>query len=125
MEEQIELTKEIGTAEPEKKETLEPKKVKIVSTSIRDTKKGKILNCECNHPDREDNINISSLAYLRDKKVITGGLWITLDKDEKIQKNSGLAIFMNRLEAKIPKELEGKDAETELDDKGWLCFRSY
>ena len=125
MQNQTELDKEIGTAEPEKKETLEPKKVKIVKVTIRDTKKGKILNCESKHPDKEENINISSLAYLRDKKVITGGLWMTLDKDENIQKNSGLAIFMSRLGVKCAKELEGKEAETELDDNKWLCFRAY
>ena len=45
METQTELDKEIGTIEPEKKEVLEPKKVKIVSVNLRDTKKGKILNC--------------------------------------------------------------------------------
>jgi len=123
--EQTELNKEIGTLEQEKKEVLNPVKVKIVKVSLRDTTKGKIVNCESKHPDKEENINISSLAYLRDKQVINGGLWYSLDKDENVQKNSALAVFMTKVGAKNLGELEGKEIETELDDKQWLCFRCY
>ena len=125
MEEQTELQKEIGTCEPEKKEVLTPKKVQIVKINLRDTKNGKVENCESKHPDREENINISSVAYLRDKQIVNGGLWFTLDKDENIQKGSALANFMSRLGAKSVKDLEGKEVETELDDKDWLCFKAY
>ena len=125
MEEQTELQKEIGTLEPEKKEVLKPEKVKIVKVNLRDTKKGKVVNCEAKHPDREENINISSIAYLRDKQIINGGLWFTLDKEGKIQKGSALANFMSKLKAKSVKDLEGQEVETELDDKEWLCFKSY
>ncbi len=125
MEEQTELLKEIGTLEPEKKEVLKPTKVKIVEVSVRETKKGKILNCESKHPDKEDTIAISSLSYIRDKQVVNGGLWITLDKDEKIQKGSALAVFLDRNGVKNPKELVGKEIETELDEKSWLCFKAY
>lgn len=125
METQTELQKEIGTAEPEKKENLNPKKVKIVSVYSRDTKKGKIVTCDVKHPDKEEPISISSLSYIRGKEIINGGLWITLDKDEKIQKGSALAIFMNKIGVKTPEEFEGKETETELDEKGWLCFKAY
>jgi len=125
MEEQGELDKEIGTIDSEKKEVLNPTKVKIVKVNLRDTSKGKIVNCESKHPDKEDTINISSLAYLRDKQVVNGGLWYTLDKDENVQKGSALALFMSMLGAKTVKELEGKEVETELDDKQWLCFKAY
>jgi len=125
MEEQIALKKEIGTLEPEKKEVLAPKKVKIVKVSLRDTKKGKIVNCESQHPGKEEPINISSLVYLRDKQVVNGGLWLSLDKDENIQKGSALATFMSKLGATTLQSLEGKEVETELDDKEWLCFKAY
>jgi len=125
MEQQTELNKEIGTIDSEKKVVLNPTKVKIVKVNLRDTKKGKIVNCESKHPDKEENINISSLAYIRDKQVTNGGLWFTLDKDENIQKGSALSVFMKSLQAKTLKELEGKEAETELDDKEWLCFKAY
>ena len=125
MEEQTELNKEIGTIEPERKEALEPKKVKIVKVNLRDTKKGKILNCESKHSDREENINISSAAVLINKQVKNNGLWFTLDKQENIQKGSTLAIFLDKNQVKTPKELEGKEIETELDEEKWLCFKAY
>ena len=123
--EQTELFKEIGTLEPEKKESLEPKKVKIVVVELRDTSKGKIVSCESKHPDKEENIKISSVSYIRDKQVVNGGLWYTLDKEEKIQKGSALAVFLQKNNAQNLKELEGKEVETELDEKGWLCFKAY
>jgi len=125
MNEQETLNKGIGTINPEKKEVLKPKEVKIVKISLRDTKKGKIVNCEAKHPDKEENINISSVAYLRDKQVVNGGLWFSLDKEENIQKGSALAIFLDSLNAKTLGELEGKEVKTELDDKEWLCFKAY
>lgn len=123
--EQTELDKEIGTIPPEKKELLLPKKVKIVKVSLRDTKKGKIVSCEAEYPDREDNIHISSVVYLREKQLTNGGLWFSLDKEEKIQQGSALSVFMEKLQARTLRELEGKEADTELDDKEWLCFKAY
>ena len=125
MEEQTELNKEIGTIEPEKKEVLEPKKVKIVAVGLRETSKGKILSCISKHPDREEEIKISSVAYLRDKQVINSGLWFTLDKEKNIQKGSALAVFLDKNNSKNPKELIGKEVETELDEEKWLCFKAY
>ena len=124
--EQTELNKAISNEEPEKKEALEPKKVKIVKIEFRDTKKGKIVNCEIKHPDKEENIHLSSVAFLKDKKVINSGLWYSLDsKGEGIQKLSSLAIFMNKIGAKTLGEIQGKEVETELDEGGWLCFKAY
>lgn len=125
METQTELNREIGTVEPEKKEVLKPTKVKIVEVNLRDTKKGKIIECKSKHPHREEPIHISSVSYLKNKQVVSGGLWFTLDKEEKIQKGSALAIFLSKTESKTPKELVGKEIETELDDKEWLCFKAY
>jgi len=124
MEEQQELNKEIGTEELEKKNALEPKKVKIFKISLRNTKKGKILNCESKHPDKEETINISSVAYLRDKAVVNSGLWYSLDSQENIQKGSALATFMQKVGVKTLLEIEGKEVDTELDE-GWLCFKAY
>ena len=124
MENQEELNKAIGTIEPEKREALQPKKVKIVDVNFRDTKKGKIINCKCSHPDKEA-VNISSVSYLKDKQIVTSGLWFTLDKESNIQKGCALATLMQNLVVNTPEELKGKEAETELDDDGWLCFKAY
>ena len=125
MEEQIELNKEIGTIDPEKKEVLNPTEVKIVEVKIRETTKGKIISCSVKHPDREELIHISSLSYIRDREIVNGGLWYTLDKEEKIQKGSALATFLKNVGVSKPLELIGKEVKTELDDKKWLCFKSY
>lgn len=125
METQAELEKEIGTIEPEM-QTLKPEKVKIVEVKIVEVgdKKNKKVNCLIKHPDREEPVTISSVSYLRDKAVKTTGLWYNLDKEENIQKGSALAIFLEKTSSKNLKELQGKEADTELDGN-YLCFKAY
>ena len=126
METQDELNKEIGTTESENKR-LEPKKVKIVKVEVIEVgeKKNKKVNCSVLHPDHQDGtITISSASYLKDKKVVNTGLWYNLDKEDKIQKGSALAIFMSSTNSNNLKELEGKDVDTELDGN-YLCFKAY
>ena len=123
---QGELEKPIGTTEPKNK-SLPPKKVKIVKCEIIEVgeKKNKKVNCSVLHPDHKDGtITISSVAYLRDKKVICTGLWYNLDKEDLIQMGSALAVFMEATGAKTIKELEGKEVDTELE-KNFLCFKAY
>ncbi len=97
----------------------------IVKVSFRDTKKGKIVNCESKHPDKEENINISSVACLRDKQIVNTGLWYTQDSVGNIQMGCALATFMQKVGATTLKELEEKEVETELDGANWLCFKAY
>jgi len=126
METQEELTKEIGTIESENKR-LEPKKVKIVKVEIVEVgeKKNKKVNCSVLHPDYSDGtITISSVSYLKDKKVVNTGLWYNLDKEDKIQKGSVLAILLSSTNSKNLKELEGKEVETDTEGN-YLCFRAY
>ena len=127
MDTQTELENEIGTLELERK-TLKPTKVKIVNVEIVPVGKNNNLkvNCLVKHPDTEQEIHMSSVAYLRfpEKKVVTIGLWYNLDKEKKIQKDSALAIFLNSVNAKNLKELKGKEVETELDGN-FLCFKAY
>ena len=125
METQAELEKEIGTTESEGKR-LEPKKVKIVKVEIVEVgeKKNKKVNCSVQHPDADTPITISSVAYLKDKKVVNTGLWFNLDKEEKIQKGSALATFLNKTGSKKPKELEGKEVDTDIEGN-YLCFKAY
>lgn len=126
MESQSELAKEVGTIESEKK-TLEAKKVKIVKVDVIEVgaNKNKKVTCAVEHPDADQQISISAVAYLKDKKVTNIGLWFSLDKEENIQKGSALAVFLNFVEAKNLQELEGKEVVTELDEKNFLCFRAY
>ena len=125
METQIELEKEVGTIEPEM-QSLEPAKVKIVKVEIIEVgdKKNKKVNCLVQHPKKDDPVTLSSVSYLRDKKVVTTGLWYNLDKDDNIQKGSALAIFLTSTNSKNLKELEEKEVDTELDGN-YLCFKAY
>jgi len=126
MEEQTELEKEVGTIESEKK-TLEPRKVKIVDVKVVPVgeKKSNKVNCLVEHPDYKDGtITLSSVSYLKDKKIITTGLWFNLDAQGNIQKNSALAIFLSKTGSKNLKELIGKEVDTELDGQ-YLCFKAY
>jgi len=127
MEEQANLGKlEVGTEESEKTK-LEPKKVKIVSWKVKPIEKAHADKVEfvVKHPDRDEEITISSVAYLDGKSVITSGTWLNLDKQGKIQKGSALAIFLQKVGFNNLDEAVEKETETELDDKGYLCFRAY
>ena len=123
--EQKELETQIGTIEKENK-ILEAKKVKIVEVEIVDVERAKSRKvvCHVKHPDREESITISSESYLEEKAVVTKGLWYNLDKEGHIQKDSSLATFMEFMKVSNLKELEGKEADTELDGN-YLVFKCY
>ena len=123
--EQKELEVEIGTTEPERS-TLKPGKVKIVDVEVIDVEKAnaKKLNCHVKHPDREETVVISSVSYLLEKQVVTKGLWYNLDKEEKIQKGSALARFLESVGVKKLIDLKDKEVDTELDGN-FLTFKIY
>jgi len=125
MEIQNELELEIGNIEIER-QTLKPTKVMIVKVEIVDVEKAKSkkVNVEVKHPEKEETITLSSVAYLDGKQVVNKGLWFNKDKEGNIQKGSALSVFLNRMNVKNLKELEGKEAETDLDGK-YLCFKAY
>jgi len=125
METQNELEKEIGTIEPEL-QTLAPKKVKIVSSEIIEVgeKKNRKVVCLVKHPDKEEQIKISAVSYIKNKKVTETGLWFNLDKDDNIQKGSALATFLSFVGAKKITELAEKEVDTELEGN-FLSFKAY
>ena len=111
--------------------SLEAKQVKILTVSVEEqkTKEGKHVGekvvCICKHPDKEEAIAISSVEYMKNKQIKTAGTWFNTDSDDKIQKGSALSFLMVKLGAASIKGLEGKDAETIIDDKGYLAFKAY
>ncbi len=124
MQEQEILELEEGTKEME---LLKPEKVKIVKVEVQEVgeKKNKKLICSVQHPDNEDPIQISRVKYEMKGTLKTVGLWVNLDEDKKLRKNSALTILMNFLNVGKPKELEGKEVETVSEDTGYLCFKAY
>ena len=133
MEIQDELNLGIGTEEAV---TLKPANVKIVNVKIEPIgdkndkgeiikKKGEKVSCEVKHPEKEENIKISSIKYENKGKLETSGLWINKDSEGKIRKGSALAVFMNLLKASTIADLKDKETGTCLDDKGYLSFKAY
>jgi hypothetical protein len=86
---------------------------------------GEKVSVICKHPDKPENIEISSVSYKKLKEIKTTGLWFKLDADNLIPKNSGMAQLLNILKASNLDEITGKEVMTELDEKGYLCFKAY
>ena len=123
---QEKLTKEVGEKEIE---TLKPAKVKIVDISFTPIKFGTKTNDKVvftiKHPDRDETINISTTKILKKDKVKTTGIWYTTDEDGKIQKGSVLALVLGFFGVGNLSEMKNKEADTVLDDSGYLCFKAY
>jgi len=102
----------IGTKETQ---ALPPKDVKVLSHKIEaiPSKKegekniGEKVILICKHPDREEPIEMSRVAYLKGKTVTCSGLWFNLDDDKLIPKQSALAIAMRHFGIKTVKEFDG------------------
>lgn len=111
--------------------SLKPAKVKILGYKVemqkdktgKDIEKKVVVTCK--HPDKPENIEISSASYKKVKEIKQSGLWFKLDDDNMIPKSSALASFLKSLNANNLDEITGKDADTELDDAGYLCFKAY
>jgi len=116
----------IGTKEMENTK-LEPKTLTIVSYEVKPIENinNDKVEFEVKHPDREDNFKVSSVAFLADKKVKNTGTWMTLDEDGNIQKGCALAQLLIKIGATNLDETKGKTCESELDTKGYLCFKAY
>ena len=128
------LNKEVGNID---RKSLEAKPVTIVGTSIEEVlgKKGsknegkvvgKKLVLLCKHPDQEDVIKISQAKFIKGESVKVSTLWINFDEEENIQKDSAVALLLNKAEVKKMKELVGKELSTEKDLAGvYLCIKVY
>lgn len=121
----------IGTKETV---ALKPAQVKLLGYKIEMQKKkegnkeidiGEKVSVICKHPEKEENIEISAVSYKKGKEIKTSGLWWKLDEDGCIIKQSALAFMLVFMKANCLDDLAGKDAMTELDEKGYLCFKAY
>ena len=129
MENQIEIGKiGIGTKE---NVALKPAIVKIISYKVemqkdRDGKDvGEKVSVTCKHPEKDENIEISSVSYKKGKEIKTSGMWFKLDSDNLIPKQSALASFLAYLTALNLDAIVGKEVPTELGEKNYLCFKVY
>lgn len=124
MEEQNELEIGIGTKEAT---SLKPAKVVVVSVTIEEVgeKDNKKVSLAVKHPDKEETIKISQVKYFKGDKVVTFGTWLNKDEDGLIRKGSALALVLEKAEVSTIKELEAKEFDTDVDDKGYLCLKLF
>ena len=122
-----ELQNTIGT---EEFTTLKPAIVDIEKVEVIEVgeKKYRKVQCYVKHPDAKELAKISSVEYINpnSKKVETAGLFINKDSEDKIRKNSALAVLMSFLDAKTIAELNGKTGvKTVTGANGFLAFKGY
>jgi hypothetical protein len=127
MEEQQDIRKlKIGTEEAV---SLKPAVVKIESVLVEDIevkgKKNKKVVCGVKHPDTTEPVHLSSVKFESKGKLVTTGLWVNFDSKGLIRKGSALAVLLNFLKAEDVEGLQGKEIQTALDDKNYLCFKAY
>lgn len=126
------LNKKVGNIEPERK-TLDSAIVKIESVLIQTTKHDgskmtiPLVNILVKHPGREELIKIAKIKRLDKDKIITQSLWLNLDADENIQKDSGVDRIMKYLKIETLTEAEGKSIDTieESEESSFLCLKLY
>ena len=124
------MNKKKGNIEAKK---LEAKPVKIATVRIQEkTKEGKdmkspLVHFLCKHPDKEETISISKVKLVKNEKVVTVGLWVSLDEENNFQKGSALTELLDFLKCETLSEVEGKDVETvmESDSSQFLCLKAY
>ena len=130
MESQDELKIGIGTKEPQ---VLEPAEVEVqgvkvdVKTNSDGKEVGRLAVLLCKHPNKDDLIQISQVKIIRNDKVKLSSLWVNLDEDKMISKNSALAMFLKFAEVPTLGELSGKKLQTvtQSDSNNFLCIKAY
>jgi len=115
----------IGTEESEvlgpSMVTIEAEKVEMVGKN--NNKKAVLI---CKHPNRELPIEISSVKYEgKGGKLKITGLWLNLDNQGKLKKDSALATLLKSSGVINLKLMVGRQVETVLDEEGYLCFKAY
>ena len=102
------------------------KNVEIVMVKRTDGKEvSEKVILEVNHPETDESVSISSVVYIKDKKIKQSALWFSLDESGEIKKWSALALLMGFYKIKTPKDFIGQTLETELDTRGYLVIKGY
>ena len=110
---------------------LKPAIIKVISYAIEMQKDregkdvGEKVSITCKHPEKEEQIVISSVSYKKGKEIRTSGMWFKLDIDNLIPKQSALAGFLTFLNVENLDALIGMEILTEFDEKNYLCFKAY
>lgn len=126
------LSKKVGNNEI-KRNTLEPKPVKIASVIIQTKKhdgtdmKIPMLNFLVKHPDRDEVLKINKLKFLENDKAVVRAFWVQLDEDGSFYKGSSVDKILKILGCESLQDTYGKDIDTvkESDNSSYLCLKAY
>lgn len=81
------------------------------------------------HPDKEEEIKISNVTLMRQKKgkkeIVNVATWISLDKNSELQMDSALAALLKYYSATNLMEMVGKTVQTDVDEQGYLTIKAY
>jgi hypothetical protein len=127
MNQEEKLSKGIGNLEAKK---LAEGNVKVIGVKIEEVKNrkdeavGEKVVFIVKHPDREDNLQISKLRYLKNEKVESSGTWYNLDEENNIVKQSALASLMKHYACLSINDFIGKEVQTILDGS-YLSIKAY
>jgi hypothetical protein len=111
--------------------SLKPAKVKIIDAKVELVKDklgkevGKKVTFTAIHPDKKENINISSVKYEKKGSLEVSGLWFVTDAKNEIQKGSALYALLSNKGATSVKAMIGMEIDTILDERGYLCLKGY
>ena len=125
---QDKLDKTIGTKDGIK---LQAGSFLVKAVSIDSVKKktgeavGEKVVISIQHPDAQDLVALSSVAYLKNKAIKQSALWYNEDDEENILKNSALAETMRYYKVTSIKQFTGQVINVEVDDRGYLCIKAY
>lgn len=96
-----------------------------IETISKDGKEiGPKLTLKCVHPVA-GSIELSSVTYQKGNKLVTSGLWVKLDKDNRIVNPSATASMLKHYMVSCISDLKGKAVSTVLDEKGYLVVKAY
>ena len=118
----------IGTKEAAK---LEAKPVLITGVRVEMKKDkagkevGEMVIFITKHPDKVEPVELDRVKFEKDQKVKVTGAWFNIDSDGLIPKQSALAIAMRFYNVKALEGFVGIQAQTSLDEKGYLAIKAY
>lgn len=119
---------EIGIGEETKIEKKACEVLNFKEVEVEGTKDGKkqVVEILLQHPDLKEPLQIRKLKYQKGDKIKISGLWVSLDKENKLSYNSALAYFLRYYKANNLKEMIGKKVETDYDFDGeFLVIKAY
>jgi hypothetical protein len=73
----------------------------------------------------EYNISSVKIVSPKTKQITQVGLWCNSDKEGKLPYNSAVAVMLRFYKLTSISQLEGKELEIGVDEKGFYCFKAY